>query len=394
MDIELDRFVVVIGANASGKSNFTQIFKFLNDITLVGLESAVSQQGGMEYLLNFTDSFNSLSYEITFKVQASMSFISRMMGNKATATKVVYRFEIQQTPGSDDIVIDDEWNINVDVSRDNEKIPLKIIITNKKSKPKIDIYCSQNNQLKNEIAGIKKYVGQLFETTQTPQSLLLESQFITRLILGSIGDFCSEIEVYDFNPKLAKLPVKINGPSELEPDGSNLALAMKNVMRNSNRQKTFFNLIGDVLPFVNSVDIKLLGSSVMLTQKENYFKNKPIPSTLISDGTINVTALVCALYFQNNSLTIIEEPERNIHPALLAKIVDMMKDASNKKQLIVMTHSAEMVRYVDIANILLIKRDETGNSQIIKPGNQEDVKEFLESDIDIRELYVQNMLGD
>lgn len=157
----------------------------------------------------------------------------------------------------------------------------------------------------------------------------------------------------------------------------------------------FSNLIADVLPFVYSVDTKkLLDSSVILMQKENYFKNKSIPATLISDGTINVTALICVLYFQSNPLTIIEEPERNIHPALMARIVDMMKDASSKKQIIATTHSAEMVRYVNMENILLIKRDETGNSQIIKPGNQEDVKEFLENNMDIRELYIQNMLSD
>ena len=239
LDISLDRFNIIIGANASGKSNFAQVFKFLSDITLDGLDSAVSQQGGMEYLLNFTDSSSSLSYEITFNAQAiEMSFISRLLSRETIITKAVYRFEIQLTSDSDITITNDEWKINVDVSNDEkEKTPLELVITNKDNKLKIDIACSETNQLKDEISKIKDFFEYFLDRIPPiPQSLLLESPLAT-IILRGIGDFCSEIEVYDFDPKLAKLPIKISGPSELDPDGANLAIAMKNVMRNPRNQK-------------------------------------------------------------------------------------------------------------------------------------------------------------
>jgi len=52
LEIELGRFNVIIGANASGKSNFVQIFKFLRDTTIYGLDNAISMQGGVDYLRN------------------------------------------------------------------------------------------------------------------------------------------------------------------------------------------------------------------------------------------------------------------------------------------------------------------------------------------------------
>ncbi len=52
LEIDLGRFNVLIGANASGKSNFVQIFKFLRDIANSGLKNAISMQGGIEYLRN------------------------------------------------------------------------------------------------------------------------------------------------------------------------------------------------------------------------------------------------------------------------------------------------------------------------------------------------------
>ena len=53
---------VLIGANASGKSNFVHIFQFLRDIVTDGLKNAISLQGGFEYLTNVnlshSDEFN------------------------------------------------------------------------------------------------------------------------------------------------------------------------------------------------------------------------------------------------------------------------------------------------------------------------------------------------
>ena len=46
LKLELGKFNVIVGANASGKSNFVQIFRFLRDIAEFGLDNAVSMQGG------------------------------------------------------------------------------------------------------------------------------------------------------------------------------------------------------------------------------------------------------------------------------------------------------------------------------------------------------------
>jgi predicted ATPase len=48
--IELRRFNVLIGANASGKSNFINILQFLKDIVENGLDNAISMQGGVDYI--------------------------------------------------------------------------------------------------------------------------------------------------------------------------------------------------------------------------------------------------------------------------------------------------------------------------------------------------------
>src|SRR5579871_3490745 len=52
LDLQLRPFNVLVGANASGKSNALEILKFIRDVATVGLENAISLQGGAKYLTN------------------------------------------------------------------------------------------------------------------------------------------------------------------------------------------------------------------------------------------------------------------------------------------------------------------------------------------------------
>ncbi|HEY2738846.1 MAG TPA: AAA family ATPase, partial [Thermoanaerobaculia bacterium] len=52
LEVDLRPLNIVIGANAAGKSNFLEIFRFVRDVEEYGLENAVSLQGGMAYLAN------------------------------------------------------------------------------------------------------------------------------------------------------------------------------------------------------------------------------------------------------------------------------------------------------------------------------------------------------
>lgn len=221
-------------------------------------------------------------------------------------------------------------------------------------------------------------------------SLLMETPLFR--FLTPLGDIFREIAIYDFDPKLSKKAIPITGKAELEENGQNLPIVVKKILENEESRKKFFNLVKDLLPFVESLDIeKLVDKSLLFKIRENYFEDY-IPAPLISDGTINIIALVLVLYFEKKRVVIIEEPERNIHPYLVSKIVDMMKDASRQKQIIITTHNPEFVKYAGLENLLFVFRDEKGFSRIERPANKKEVEVFLKNEIGIDELYVQNLL--
>ena len=53
LEVKLRPFSIVVGSNASGKSNFLDVFRFLRDIESTSLESAIGIRGGAEALRNF-----------------------------------------------------------------------------------------------------------------------------------------------------------------------------------------------------------------------------------------------------------------------------------------------------------------------------------------------------
>ncbi len=205
------------------------------------------------------------------------------------------------------------------------------------------------------------------------------------------------ISIYDFDHKLTKKATPITGKLELEEDATNLAIVLKNIIRDDNSKTKLLNLLSVILPFVKNLKIQEYTDKSLIFQiKEQYLKNDNkyiIPSSLISNSTVNIIALLIALYFENEPSTIIEEPERNIHPYLISKIIEMMKEASMNKQIIVTTHNPEMVKYADIESILLISIDKQGFSQISRPYEQEEIKIFFENQIEFEELYVKNLLS-
>ena len=403
--MDLDKYNVLIGANASGKSNFISVLQFLKDIMENGLDNAISMQGGVDYINNINiGASEKLSIELHInskdepvKFGFEKEEDTRIVG--ISANEFMYKFGIEFYKNIRGYkVVEEKLVANCDfmelAKKEMRKIGEgKIILIRDKGKIKYDF---EGNVIKKEDIIPPFFSNEhFFEEKLSPKELFIRTSIFAPFFLFGIREFFSDISIYDFDPKLSKKATLITGKIELEPDGSNLAIVLKNILGYKKKKESFSNLIKDLLPFVDGITVqKLADKSLLAGLKEIYSGKKIIPAFLISDGTINMTALIIALYFEEKPLIVIEEPERNIHPHLISKVTDMMKDVSNRlqKQIIVTTHNPEVVRYTDIENILLVHRDDKGFSQISRPAEKEEVKIFLENKMGIEELYVQNLL--
>jgi predicted ATPase len=391
----LGLFNVVIGTNAAGKSNFIQVFRFLRDVADHGLRNAVSLQGGRDYVVN---SRLAAAKPLRLRISYGANLEMKRKDISVLVDEVVYEFAVKfDKKGLGFTILEDSLTSHLKFSRPAGKKktcggrPLgegKGFLFNRQGRIDYRLELPAEVSLTSE-----DLVPQFLKDERLPtDALLLETPFFE--VIHNFEKFFSRMAIYDFDPRLPKKAAVMTGKRELEEDAGNLVLVLRDIFSDREKRRKFDNLLKGCLPFVEDVDVKKLGDgSLIFKLKEVYARDSFIPATFISDGTINLTALIVALYFEDKSLLIIEEPEKNVHPYLIGKVVDMMKDAAKRKQIIVTTHNAEIVKCAELENVILVSRDRNGFSVISRPAERKEVQVFLKNEVGIEDLFAQNLLG-
>lgn len=411
-ELELGDMNVLVGANASGKSNFLQALKFLKDIQEHGLENAISLQGGMEYLRNINcGEDEAVEIEVEFYINTYKDIVISINDLKYNASiqnqLLNVKIKIQNKNLSEEISIrgiffSDE-NIDVyDKGGNHTQTVLHADFVNK--------VFNKNGEIKYQIIGkdgiyfiddfgkheisfedeqdLFSFDDKFYFFGLTKQLNKNQSLLELDIVVENIFDY----SLFDFDLKKIKEPNSIKGKVTLEENGENIALVIKKILSDEKKARQFSNLISDILPFIKSIETEKFYDKSLLFKIQEKGHTSPIPSSLLSDGTVSVTAILIALFFENNRLTIIEEPEYGIHPSLVSKLVDTFYEAAKNKQIIITTHSSEILKHIKLEDLRLISRDENGFSTVSKPAEKEMVKEFLKNELGINDLFVQNLL--
>ncbi len=399
VQIEPDNFNIIIGSNASGKSNLIQIFKFIRDIAKYGLNNAISLQGGVEYLRNTTIGAEMpFSFRILYLLEEKRQDVIAVKDGLPICFEpyeILYEFSLAFSDTGENYEISRDLLVITGIfsrpeARERSELGMgRITLARAESSVAYAIVPPDTLELSDQ-----ELFPQYFQRHEIPARWLIMNIPIAVPGIPPLEWIFRGMKVFDFDPLLLKRAVPIVGKTELEKDGSNLAIVIKNILEDPRKKAEFLRLTHEMLPFIDEIAVeKFMDMSLFLKLKETYSSNKYLPASMISDGTINILALIIALYFEKRPVTVIEEPERNIHPFLISQLVEMLKDAAQTKQIIVTTHNPEMVKHVDLDDILLIYRDRSGFSQVTRPGTKKEIRTFLEHEIGIEDLFIQNLLG-
>lgn len=405
LSVNLDRFNVLVGANASGKSNFVQIFRFLQDIARHGLENALALQGDVKYFRNvkvpLTRNFR-LSLRATFglnedQVFAYLKFVTNQIMIQPEVLD--YSLEIRFTQkgkafevAEESLVV--EYNFFKIIGH-GEPHPLpkgRITVSAQNGKLHYQIELPSSVPLEeNDI------IPGYWQGKHLPEKSSLLEVF-SGIPVVHLERVFSNLHIYDLDPKAMKKAVPVSGIKELEPDGSNIALVLKDLLTDKSKKKRFLSFMQDLLPFVQDLKVaKFADKSLHFSTQEEY-TNQYLPGFLLSDGTVILTALIYALFFGTSKamgempLVILEEPAQHIHPSLISRMLQLIEEASQSQQILITTHNPEIVKHTPLDRLLLISRDERGFSTIKRPVEKQEVKTFLENEIGIEELFLQNLL--
>ncbi len=425
LEVELRPFNIVVGSNASGKSNFLDIFRFLRDIANDSLENAIGIRGGAETLSNFNLSENQL-LRICVETDEIQRHLVHHRDGEAIGIKTdrtVYELSI----------LCDESDEGFKVATDNLAEHFTVLdirpaddreekgTSRWGSPPSLPSFIGSGSYVEQQKRGsgrtvfhresdsIKCYLelpeGVPFSEEEVstmhglrlplhrPQEVLLEP-FLRRTLLPYAAHSLTNVFAYDFDPRRPRQAVPIIGPKMLEPDASNLAVVLREILRRPDWKNSLINLVSTLMPFVHDLEVDEYGFGQLITTLTERFSDTGhrLPAVFASDGTIACLALVVALYFQQSSVAVFEEPDRYIHPHLAGQVMQMMNEVTDRTQIIITTHNPELLRHANLEDILLVTRDSDGHSQITRPADSEVVSHFLQNELGVEDLFVQNLL--
>lgn len=184
---------------------------------------------------------------------------------------------------------------------------------------------------------------------------------------------------------------------ELHSDASNLVPFLRNLNEKyPNHYRQIIAMTQHVAPFLEDL-IYREGEEEYVELEWHHAGNSKM--TLgpwqLSDGTLRFIGLATVLlqpdYFAPG-LMLIDEPELSLHPRAIALVADMLKSASETRQIIVTTQSADLVSEMAPENIVVVNRKD-GESLFDRP-NKEELRVWLEEDeYTLGDLWKMNTFG-
>ena len=196
-----------------------------------------------------------------------------------------------------------------------------------------------------------------------------------------------------FGPRTPlRLPQPADLPNdELSEDGTNLGLVLNRLKRDHpTSMDRILNELRQLYDGIESIDVSIEGGTVQLFLREG---NITVPAARLSDGTLRYICLLAVLCQPDPPpLICLEEPELGLHPDLLPCLADLLREASDRTQLIVTTHSDVLVdKFTDVPDNVVICEKRERQTQF-RRLNADDLKHWLDR-YSLGELWSKGELG-
>lgn len=140
----------------------------------------------------------------------------------------------------------------------------------------------------------------------------------------------------------ARRPAVATFTPVLAPDGADLAAALHTIDR-----------VGMSGALHDAVGTAFDGADLLLTEHDTECRvalqqpglRRPLGAQELSDGTLRFLLLCAALLSPRPpELLVLNEPEASLHPSLIPALAALVADAAERSQVVVVTHSPDLVR--------------------------------------------------
>ncbi|MEH2126332.1 AAA family ATPase [Nostoc sp.] len=382
-ELPLDPLTVLIGTNASGKSNVVEALEFLQRIArgenieaaLAGDKTLSSIRGGVEWAARNGEN------EFTLKI---------LVADNDGKVDYLYRITLKARPTLNNlteritIFQDDNEYFPIEFGLSGDKFSARSFLLNRSDFYGLPLHFIESNFL-SEPSKKELYQSSYFKKNSV--------KIINNIILPTIEN------ILVLNPVPYKMRDYSRLSDNLESDGSNIAgvLAALDGEQKAKVESTLSAYIKDLpegdIKRVFAEPVGRLKTDAMLYCEEEW---KPGEMTLIdaktmSDGTLRFIAIITALLTRpEGSQIVIEEIDNGLHPSRAGLLVKILREIGSKRKIDILltTHNPalldalgpEIVPFVVVAH----RDSETGESKLT----------LLEDIDNFSKLFASYSLGD
>lgn len=371
--LQLAPLNVLIGPNGSGKSNFLEAFDLLCN-TPGDLASFIRQAGGIDDWLwkdgKGLATIATIDFVIDYPDQHNLHY-------GLSFTSVAQRFQIV-----------DEW-VEEDRKRsEGHKDVYFYYRYNEKGQPFINMKGKSSSTTKR---------GLIPEDVVSDKSILAQRRdpvhFPEITYLGKTLDKISLYREWNFGRYTApRLPQKADLPNDvLLPDASNLGLALNRLREDPKAKRQLLKALRLLYEGIDDYGVRVEGGTVQVFFEEG---QRIIPATRLSDGTLRYLSLLTILLHPDPPpLICIEEPELGLHPDILPTLAQLLRQASERTQVLVTTHSEMLVdSLTDMPEAVIVCEKNQEDGTTLQRLDAEKLKPWLEK-YRLGDLWTKGQIG-
>ena len=355
-------FTVIVGANASGKSNIRDAFRFLHGIgrgyTLAEIMGGKYGAGGQREWAGIRGAPNEVArLRKTYPYESSSFMVHLKLTLQEQTISYLIKVEFNSTSGF--VVLREELGTeSATIYRTVTSAEYKAVIDPKREQ---STGCGKQNPLTagQPIGGKPPFQPYLTQTF--PDGLL-----------GDLLAVLESVRFLELSPERMREP-SVPGVIAMGDSGQNLPSVLETICADLRRKRTLMSWLQELTP-MDVKDFKFPrdpSGRVHLQIVEH--NDRHISAYSASDGTLRFLAMLAALLgAKPTGVYFFEEIDNGIHPTRLHLLIDLIErqTAKNGIQVITTTHSPDLLNFINdttFENTSVVSRLEDTEDAIIRP---------------------------
>jgi predicted ATPase len=357
----LSPFTVFAGPNGSGKSNFFDALDFIRTFIQSGAEIALRSHGRYE---NIHSEKRKAKYARKFDFEMACDLPDNHQGQDGKIVSFHYMLSIHELDKLPTI----EEHLFVDGH--------PLLVRNKNA----PVLIKGNNGEEDQ---------QIEKFPDTYSALLMFSGM-------PISNFMRNIRLYRIDPLGAKEPDQSEqDPYLLDRKGHNLASVLSRMEIDATLRNTIWEWMELIAPGIEAIQTEhqpIDGKTALLFKEIG--TRRRFPAHMVSDGTIYALCLLVAILDKPSEygITLIEEPERGLHPQAIRELVGFVREqATASNPIWLSTHSESVVRQLRLDELMLVDK-EAGKTRM-RPAASGNVTQRNIAPLSLDEAWLSNLLN-